>query len=165
MRFFNPANEASRVLLRALFAAPIYYRYGVRRPCWILDSEAGPGVGKTTIAELLGTLYCCSPIKTSKQELKFDHKELLKRVVSSEGRSSRILLVDNVTGVFDDAHFADMVTGFGISGKAPYGRGEETRPNNLTYIITSNSANMPTAPVRRRTMTRFTECSCSRSNA
>lgn len=142
MRFFNPANEASRILLRALFAAPIYYRYGVRRPCWILDSEAGPGVGKTTIAELLGTLYCCSPIKTSKQELKFDHKELLKRVVSSEGRSSRILLVDNVTGVFDDAHFADMVTGFGISGKAPYGRGEETRPNNLTYIITTNSANI-----------------------
>jgi hypothetical protein len=142
MDFFHPANAASKILLRALFAAPIYYRHGVRRPCWIIDSESGPGVGKSTVAELLGTLYRCAPIKTSKHELKFDFKELLKRVVSSEGRSSRILLVDNVTGMFDDPNFAAMVTDFGISGKPPYGRGEETRPNNLTYIITANSANI-----------------------
>lgn len=142
MDFFHTANTSSKILLRALFAAPIYYRFGVRRPCWIIDSESGPGVGKSTIAELLGTLYRCAPIKTNKQELQFDFKELLKRVVSSEGRSSRILLVDNVTGMFDNPNFAAMVTDFGISGKAPYGRGEETRPNNLTYIITANSANI-----------------------
>ena len=142
MDFFHPANVASKILMRSLFAAPIYYRFGVRRPCWIIDSESGPGVGKSTIAELLGTLYRCAPIKTNKHELKFDFKELLKRVVSSEGRSSRILLVDNVTGMFDDPNFAAMVTDFGISGKPPYGRGEETRPNNLTYIITANSANI-----------------------
>ncbi len=142
MDFFNPANEASRILLRALFAAPIYFRHGIRRPCWIIDSESGPGVGKSTVAELLGELYRCSPIKTNKHELQYDFKELLKRVVSSEGRSSRILVVDNVTGIFDNPNFAAMVTDFGISGKAPYGRGEETRPNNLTYIITANSANI-----------------------
>ena len=37
-------------------------------------------------------------------------------------------------------YFADLVTGFNISGKAPYGIGEESRPNDLTYVITSNSA-------------------------
>ena len=142
VEFFSPADDASEILLRVLFAAPIYYRYGVQRPCWIIDSKNGPGVGKTTVVELLAYLYGCSPIKTSSQELNFDYKELLKRIVSSAGRNSRILLVDNVVGSFRSEHFAEMVTGFGISGRSPYGHGEETRPNNLTYIITANSASI-----------------------
>lgn len=142
MGFFNPQDESSRVLLRTLFAAPMYYRHGIQRPCWIIDSKNGQSVGKTTVCELLGMLYNCEPIKTSKSELEKDFKELLKRIVSTSGRNSRIVMVDNVKGVFDDEHFSDLVTGFGISGKAPYGRGEETRPNDITYIITSNSANI-----------------------
>ena len=142
MLFFNPQDETSRVMLRTLFAAPMYYRHGVQRPCWIIDSKSGQSVGKTTVCELLAYLYGCSPIKTSKSELERDYKELLKRIVSTSGRNSRILMVDNVKGVFDDEHFSDLVTGFGISGKAPYGRGEETRPNDITYIVTSNSANI-----------------------
>ena len=35
-----------------------------------------------------------------------------------------------------------MITAPDISGKAPYGRGEETRPNNLTYVITANNASI-----------------------
>ena len=31
-----------------------------------------------------------------------------------------------------------------LSGRPPYGRGEETRPNDLTYVITSNSPNFDT---------------------
>lgn len=142
MRFFNPQDESSRILLRTLFAAPMYYKHGIQRPCWIIDSKSGQSVGKTTICELLAYLYKCAPIKTSKSELERDFKELLKRIVSTSGRNSRILMVDNVKGEFDDEHFSDLVTGFGISGKAPYGRGEETRPNDLTYIVTSNSANI-----------------------
>ena len=75
------------------------------------------------------------------QELTHDAKELNKRLVSVTGRNSLMLLVDNVRGVFDNAYFADLVTCFNISGKAPYGIGEESRPNDLTYVITSNSAN------------------------
>ena len=33
-----------------------------------------------------------------------------------------------------------MITSRSISGRAAYGRGEEVRPNNLTYAITANSA-------------------------
>lgn len=139
--FFNPANGASRTLIRTLFAAPIFYQRGIPRPCWIIDSEDGAGTGKTTMVELLAELYHGSPIKTSKQELAWDFKELTKRVISSEGRKSRILLVDNVIGKFDSDRFADMVTSTAITGKAPYGRGEEIRDNNLTYVITANSAN------------------------
>ena len=91
---------------------------------------------------MVAQLYSGSPLRTSKQELKSDCKELIKRIVSNEGRNARILLVDNVTGTFSVPEFSDMVTAKSISGKPPYGRGEETRPNNLTYCITANSANL-----------------------
>lgn len=140
MAFFNPDDTASAVLMRAMVASMMYYSPGIQRPCWIIDSRAGQAAGKTTFAELVCYLYKCTPIKTNVQELKFDAKELNKRIVSVTGRNSRMVLVDNVKGIFDNSYFADLVTGFNISGKAPYGRGEESRPNDLTYVVTSNSA-------------------------
>lgn len=140
MGFFNPGDPSSAVLMRTMVASMMYYAPGIQRPCWIIDSRAGQAVGKTTFAELLCYLYKCAPIKTNVQELNYDAKELNKRLVSVTGRNSLMLLVDNVRGTFDNSYFADLVTGFNISGKAPYGIGEESRPNDLTYVITSNSA-------------------------
>lgn len=142
MSFFNPEDEASLVLMMTMLAGMMYYKPGIQRPCWIIDSKGGQAAGKTTFAELACYLYKCSPIKTNVQELNHDAKELNKRLVSVTGRNSMMLLVDNVRGVFDNSYFADLVTGFNISGKAPYGVGEESRPNDLTYVITSNSANI-----------------------
>lgn len=142
MTFFNPEDEVSLVLMMTMLASMMYYKPGIQRPCWIIDSKGGQAAGKTTFAELACYLYKCTPIKTNIQELTHDAKELNKRLVSVTGRNSLMLLVDNVRGVFDNAFFADLVTGFNISGKAPYGIGEESRPNDLTYVITSNSANI-----------------------
>lgn len=142
MEFFCPEDENSLVLMMTMLASMMYYKPGIQRPCWIIDSKGGQAAGKTTFAELACYLYKCSPIKTNVQELMHDAKELNKRLVSTTGRNSMMLLVDNVRGVFDNAYFSDLVTGFNISGKAPYGIGEESRPNDLTYVITSNSANI-----------------------
>ena len=140
MDFFNPDDEASKVLMRTMVASMMFYAPGIQRPCWIIDSRAGQAAGKTTFAELVSYLYKSAPIKTNVQELKNDAKELNKRLVSVTGRNSLMLLVDNVRGTFENGYFADLVTGFNISGKAPYGLGEESRPNDLTYVVTSNSA-------------------------
>lgn len=140
MDFFNPGDSASAVLMRTMVAAMMYYAPGIQRPCWIIDSRAGQSAGKTTFAELVCYLYKCAPMRTNVQELNHDAKELNKRLVSVTGRNSLMLLADNVRGTFDNGYFADLVTGFSISGKAPYGIGEESRPNDLTYVITSNSA-------------------------
>lgn len=142
MAFFCPEDDCSAVLMQTMLASMMYYKPGIQRPCWIIDSKGGQAAGKTTFAELACYLYKCSPIKTNIQELTHDAKELNKRLVSVTGRNSLMLLVDNVRGVFDNAYFADLVTGFNISGKAPYGIGEESRPNDLTYVITSNAANI-----------------------
>lgn len=138
--FFDPADDGNKTMLKALIMAPIWYIRDIPRPGWIIDSEDGAGTGKTTLVELISKLYRSNPIRTNRQELKTASIELIKRIVSHDGRQCRILLVDNVTGEFHCAELSDFMTASSISGKAPYGRGEETRPNNLTYVITANSA-------------------------
>jgi len=138
--FFFPASAADRTFLKALIIAPLWYVYGSARPSWIIDSEDGAGTGKSTIAEAVARLYIGEPIRTNRQELRMGIQELVKRLISSHGRQQRILLVDNVTGQFSCPELADLITAQSVSGRAPYGRGEETRPNNLTYIITANTA-------------------------
>lgn len=140
MTFFNPADEASRLMLRAFVAAPLYFRYGVQRPCWTIDSVDGPGVGKTTLVEVVAMLYKCTPLKITRQQLMKDFDEINKKLLSSGGRSTRIALVDNVVGEFRSPEFADLVTCFSVSGRPSYGPGEETRPNDMTYCITANNA-------------------------
>jgi hypothetical protein len=146
--FFAPASEAYATLLKVFIISPIFYMPGVARPLWVIDSEDGTGTGKTNLVEMIASLYGNDtgrgghPIRTNKQELKTNILDLVKRIVSSEGRQSRIFLVDNVTGKFSSPELADFITAWDISGKAPYGRGEETRPNNLTYAITANSATL-----------------------
>lgn len=139
---FAPDGEASAVMLAAFIAAPMFFRKGFQRPCWIIDSREGRGVGKTTLVSLVSELYGCSPIRTSRSELERNEQELLKRIVSVSGRDSRIILLDNLKGEFDNSQWADLVTAPSISGRAPYGHGEDARPNDLTFVITSNYANI-----------------------
>lgn len=140
IEFFTPADEANRTLLKAFFCAPLWYVKGLPRPGWIIDSRDGAGSGKTTLVEALASLFAGSPIRVNRQQLKTGIEDVTKRLVSTEGRQARVFLADNITGNFYCAELADFMTAESISGKAPYGRGEESRPNNLTYVITSNSA-------------------------
>jgi hypothetical protein len=140
--FFNPSDHTSHLLIRAFLAAPIFYRYAVQRPCWVIDSVDGASVGKSTLAEIAAFLYDSEPMMTTLRELNYEYDRLIKRLISSTGRGKRVLIVDNVTGDFRSPSFAQLVTSWNISGNPPYGRGEETRPNNLTYCITSNSASL-----------------------
>lgn len=140
--FFNPAGDLYRILLKTFITSPLFYRYGISRPLWIIDSEDGAGTGKTTAVELIAQLYNGTPIKMDKQDMIKNPGEIIKRILSSEGRQKRIALMDNVTGAFSCRNLAEMVTEESISGRPAFGRGEETRPNNLTYVITANSANI-----------------------
>lgn len=138
--FFSPYRPWHGYAIRALFAAPIWYRPMIARPSWIIDSAEGAGVGKTTLVEFVARLYQCEPIDTSVEQLYRHYEELVKRLVSEGGRRSRIVLLDNLTVNFSCGQFASLITKSSITGRAPYSSGEDTRPNNLTYCITSNSA-------------------------
>jgi 5S rRNA maturation endonuclease (ribonuclease M5) len=139
IEMFCLASDDYIPLLKAFVASPLYHENDIERPSWIIDSEQGPGSGKTTLVEIVAKLYKCYPVRTNMHELT-NTAELEKRLLSSVGRQSKIVLLDNVTGNFSSSKFADLVTAKVLSGRPAYARGEEVRPNNLTYVITANSA-------------------------
>lgn len=139
---FNPATEADAILLRAFVAAPMVYEYMIQRPCWIIDAVFGQGAGKTTLAEIVAQLYDSTAIKTDVNEMNFKGEEIKKRIVSASGRNARMFLVDNVKGALSCPFLAELITSTYFSGRAPYGEGEEKRPNDLTFVITSNAASV-----------------------
>ncbi|MDO4367034.1 MAG: hypothetical protein Q4D70_09580, partial [bacterium] len=110
MRFFHAEDDNSLVLMSAFVASLMYYRPGIQRPCWIVDSRHGQSAGKTTFVETACELYDFTPIRTSALQLERNELDLNKRLVSESGRSSRVLLLDNLRGVFDNPVFADLVT-------------------------------------------------------
>jgi len=147
--FFNPTDDINRSLLTAFIMAPIFFKPLVARPLWIIDSPNGQGSGKSMIPEMVALLYGenimeAKPIDVSVYDLERNFQEVVKRIISTRGRNSRILRLDNVTGVLHSSNLAMLVTAGSISGRASYGRGEESRPNNLTYVVTVNGATVDT---------------------
>ena len=147
--FFNPVDDINRSLLAAFIMAPIFYKPLVARPLWIIDSPNGQGSGKSMIPEMVALLYGENimegkPIDVSVYDLERNFQEVVKRIISTRGRNSRILRLDNVTGTLHSSNLAMLVTSGSISGRASYGRGEESRPNNLTYVVTINGATVDT---------------------
>ena len=139
---FSPAASVYVPLLKAFFMSPMFYGDNAPRPAWVIDSVDGKGVGKTTLVKLLASLYNEQPLDVDTASVKNDIAAITKRLISSEGRSKRIVLLDNVQGSYKSPNLARLITATSVSGIAPYGRGEETRVNDLTYIITSNAASL-----------------------
>ena len=144
MDFFNPSNAANRTLLAAFFCAPSFYDGRNSRPAWVIDTDDAQASGKSTIVKMCARLYCEDPIDMDLKSIEWDSVQFTKRILSAEGRGKRIVLIDNVTGSIKGGVIAKLVTAPSISGMAPYGHGEETRPNDLTYACTVNGANMDT---------------------
>lgn len=151
MSYFAPATEADALLMRAMFASPLYYEAKIDRPLWVIDSEHGQGVGKTKMAEMLAYLYgvpgdmsSCEPLWVDSEQLQNEanFERVMRRVLSGQARQKRVMLIDNVEGYLKCQQLASMITQGSMSGLAPYARGEDTRPNDLTFIITSNNATM-----------------------
>lgn len=160
LAFFHPESEVDRIMLKAFFMTAVYYRRSTNTPLFVFDSNFGKGVGKTTVVQMMAKLSGGSnaeqgtPITV--QQADFDGNrgddKLTKRVLSGTGRSKRILLIDNVEGRFSSPALAAMLTEPAITGMSPYGRGEETRINDLIYTLTSNSATLSADLITRSIM-------------
>ena len=144
---FNPTTEQDRILIQVLFATPLFFQYACARPMFIIDSETGQGAGKSMLACYVGMLYGTdmdseAPFRISQSEFKNEQsfQRKWRQLFDSTGRKKRIIMVDNVTGFFECATLASCATDPTISGLKQYGHESLTRANDLTYIITSNSA-------------------------
>ncbi len=147
--FFEASSKEDELLIKAMFASPLYYKPMVDKPLWIVDSTTGPGSGKSKLVDMLSLLYgdpsspdSMAPIEILPDTVNNDTyiERVNKRILSKTGRGKRIARVDNVTGFFKSDTLATMITQPFFSGMSPYSRGEETRPNDLMFVLTSNQA-------------------------
>ena len=149
---FNPATTEDLIMLKTLFAAPLCSN--VSKPLWVIDSIKAQESGKSTIAFMLAELYGLtleskSVLSIDYEEIKNNESELKKRLVSSAASQKRIVLIDNVEGLFKSPFLAGLTTANTISGRPAYGRGETTIRNRFNYIITANSAMLDTDLISR----------------
>ena len=139
---FTPATPADRTLIKTFFCGVMWYKLGMPSPLWVTDSVDGRGSGKSKIIEIAAQLYLSTPIEMDQQDLKYKSDEITKRIVSASGREAKFLFMDNADGTVSSSKLASWVTSSHISGRAPYGTGEESRPNDLTIAVSSNSATL-----------------------
>lgn len=137
--FFSLANvEIDRELLRAAFMTPLWGGEPGTRPAFFFSSEDGPGAGKTKAAESIGYLYggAVSLEKTS------SITEIKTRLLSEQALGKRIALLDNVRAAnWSWSDFEALLSARTISGKRLY-KGEGSRPNYLTYLLTGNGLSL-----------------------
>lgn len=142
-RRFSPATDVDSDLILAAILTPFAGIEPGQRPAFLIqgqddDKHAGRGTGKTTFAELNARL-CGGHIELRPTD---DWDRFVTRLLSPAAITKRIVLLDNIKMLrFSWAELEAGITGAVISGRALY-IGEGRRPNNLTYWITLNGANM-----------------------
>jgi hypothetical protein len=145
VQFFSPETPADRDLILGMFATPFWGGKPGSRPAFLITSDAGRGVGKSKITDMLSTLLG-GHIELSAGE---DATRMRTRLLSPEGLKLRLARLDNVkTLKFSWAEFESIVTSPLISGHRLH-KGEASRPNNLIWTITLNGASLSTDMAQR----------------
>ena len=147
MDFFCLANDTYKTLAAAFFAAPMYG--GDKRPSFIIDTVDAQGSGKSTLVYKASKLYGSDVIDVSLSLLQKDPDKILGRILSTEGRKKRVAIIDNVSKLVSSDELAKWITAPTLSGRPPYGQGEETRVNDITWAITCNGAEIDTDTASR----------------
>ncbi len=142
--FFNPATAADKTLLRAFFMAPMFYNGVSDRPAWCIDTVDAQQSGKSTVVKMCARLYNEAVLDMDLRAINGELATLKKRILSSEGRAKRIALFDNLETALKGGNLAQLITASTITGLRPYGRGEETRQNDITWTATVNGAEVDT---------------------
>jgi hypothetical protein len=142
---FSPATPIDRDLLQAALATPLWGGGGGQRPAFVVTAEAGRGVGKSKVAQIIGHVFGGFLDFSAKDEI----GEVKQRLLSPEGLVRRVALLDNVKSLkFSWGEFESLITAPIVSGKRMY-VGEAKRPNMLTWFITLNGAALSTDMAQR----------------
>ncbi len=135
---FCPATPIDLDLILAMYATAAWGGTGGARTAFVIVSDYGRGVGKTTVVRLLGNLFG-GIFAIGKEDRAAD---ITKRLLTPEAATKRITLFDNVkTNRLSWAEYESLITAAEISGHRLY-KGERTRPNTLLWTLTLNGPSM-----------------------
>jgi hypothetical protein len=141
---FNPATETDRHLIKAMFMTLVWGGKLGGRPLFVIESSnentPGQGHGKSTLAKSACKLTGgCLMMPISGGE---NHGSMIeKRLLSESGREHRNVVFDNVKGRSSSSDVEGIITSEKISGQQLY-KGDGSRPNFITWIITANEPNL-----------------------
>jgi len=142
---FRPATPIDRDLIQAAMMTVFWGGPPGCRPAFVITADAGRGVGKTKLAEIVACLVG-GFIDVSAGE---DIATLKQRFLSPEGQSKRAAILDNVKSLrFSWAELESLITTPIISGKRMY-VGEGQRPNSITWLMTLNGVSLATDLAQR----------------
>lgn len=142
---FSPETPIDRDLIISMFATVLWGGPGGSRPAFLITSDRGRGSGKSTLASMLAE-FAGGGLEISANE---DAGKMKARLLSTEGLQKRVAILDNVkTLKFSWAELESLITSSTISGHRLY-KGEGTRPNNLTWVITLNGVALSTDMAQR----------------
>ena len=115
--YFCPASPAHKTLVAAFIAAPLFYSESAARPMWIVDTDDAQGSGKTTLVNLVANLYGEDPSIFDLKAIDKDLAQVMRRMISTDGRKKRVVLIDNVTGTLKSSNLATLVTVHSLTGE------------------------------------------------
>lgn len=135
-----PETDEDRELIRAMIVTLFWGGRPGSRPAFLVtasadDAQQGRGVGKSTLAEILGEELAGGYVDVSAND---DMASVKTRILSSAGRHKRVVRIDNLK--VERLSWADLegvVTSSWISGRELY-QGEGRRRNTLVWILTVN---------------------------
>jgi hypothetical protein len=142
---FRPETTIDHDLIKAAFLTVFWGGPPGRRPAFVITSDDGRGVGKSTLAEMISYL-CGGHISISPDD---KMSEIKQRLLTPKFRDKRIVFLDNVKSLrLSWPDLESLVTESVISGKQMY-EGESQRPNLLTWFITLNGVSLATDMAQR----------------
>lgn len=136
---FNPETDADRRLIQALLVTPGWGGGFGRRPAFVVMSDHGRGVGKTSTIDAISRVWG-GYLAMAQDE---DWGQFVSRLLTPEADSKRLVFIDNLKGRFNSSALESAVTLPTISGRQLY-VGNATTPNSFTWCISANTPELST---------------------
>ena len=134
----NAETEVDRCLMLASIMTPAWGGPPGRRPPFVYTSANGRGVGKTATVDAIAIGIWGGSV-TIKPDEPFD--KVIGRLLGNDGLGTRCVVLDNVKGRLEGQSIEALVTSRTIDGWRPH-YGQFSRPNDLTYFLTANTARL-----------------------
>ena len=140
LKRYRPATVIDADLMQAALMTLAWGGPPGTRPCFVITSDDGRGVGKTIFAETACQVFGGATAISHKEDI----GRIKTRLLSPDSLTKRAALLDNVkTLKFSWDDLESLITSTTIGGHRMYA-GEATRPNMLTWFVTLNGPSLST---------------------
>lgn len=131
----NAETDEDRQLMLAAILTPGWGGPCGARPAFVFCSDHGQGSGKSATVQAITDLIWGGALTIDPKD---NWEQVIKRLLGDAGLGIRCAVMDNVVGKIANRSLEGLLTAKTIDGWRPY-HGQFSRPNDLTYYVTSNT--------------------------